>query len=161
MRKTLATIGLTVLALQAWGYYRDVFGPSHLPGRVPIHFDLAGHPNGWGSPSSFIFLPLLSLALFLFLTAIARIPSMFNYPVKVTEANRDRLQSLTIDLLTWIRTEIVCIFALAQWMASHLARQPETATYSLVIFAPLGMLLATVAWYIVAMLREGRMQLAS
>jgi hypothetical protein len=86
---------------------------------------------------------------------------MFNYPVKVTEANRDRLQSLTIDLLTWIRTEIVCIFALAQWMASHLARQPETATYSLVIFAPLGMLLATVAWYIVAMLREGRMQLAS
>ena len=161
MRRTLATIGLTVLALQVWGYCSDVFGPNRLPDRIPIHFDIAGHPNGWGSPSSFIFLPILSLALLLFLTVIARFPSMFNYPVEVTEANRNRMQSLTIDLLTWIRTEIVCTFAMAQWMASHLARHPELATFSFIFLAPVGLILATVAWYIVAMLKAGRMQSAS
>jgi uncharacterized membrane protein len=161
MRKTLATIGLTVLALQVWGYWSDIFGPSHLPDRIPVHFDLAGHPNGWSSPASFIFLPILSLALFLFLTMIARFPSMFNYPVAVTEANRDRLQSLTIDLLAWMRTEIVCTFAMAQWMSSHLARHPEQATFSFIFFAPVGVILATVACFIVAMQKAGRMQTAS
>jgi uncharacterized membrane protein len=161
MRKTLATIGLTVLALQIWGYCSDVFGPNRLPDRIPIHFDIAGHPNGWGSPMSLIFLPILSLALFLLLTAIARLPSMFNYPVGVTEANRDRLQSLTIDLLAWMRTEIICIFAMAQWMSSHLARHPEQATFSFIYLAPVGVIFATVAWYIVAMLQAGRMQIAS
>jgi uncharacterized membrane protein len=161
MRKILATIGLTVLALQGWGYWSDTFGPSHLPDRIPIHFDLAGHPDGWGSPSSLIFLPILSLALFAFLTVIARFPSMFNYPVGVTEANRDRLQSLTIDLLAWMRTELICTFALVQWMSTHLARQPEMAAVSFIFLAPVGVILATVAWYIVAMLRAGRMQSAS
>ncbi|MGO9777204.1 MAG: DUF1648 domain-containing protein [Terracidiphilus sp.] len=149
------------MTIQVWIYCRDSFGPNRLPDRIPIHFDNAGHPNNWGSPTSFIFLPILSLALFLFLTAIARFPSMFNYPVEMTEANRDRLQSLTIDLLAWIRTEIVCTFALAQWMASHLARHPEPATYSVILIAPVCMLLATVAWYIVAMLKAGRVQTAS
>jgi uncharacterized membrane protein len=161
MRKTLATIGLMVLAFQVWVYCGNSFGPNRLPDRIPIHFDIAGHPNGWGSPTSFIFLPILSLVLFLFLTVIARFTSMFNYPVELTEANRDRLQSLTIDLLAWIRTEIVCTFALAQWMGSHLARHPEQATFSFIFLAPVELIFATVAWYIVAMLKAGRMQSAS
>lgn len=155
MRKTLATIGLTTLALQAWGYWQDSFGPNHLPDRIPVHFDAAGNPNGWGSPSSLIFLPVLSLALFLFLTLIARLPSVFNYPVEVTEENRDTLQRLTVDLLAWMRTELVCTFALVQWMVSHLARHPEPVMFSFIFIAPLGMLLATVVWFIVAILRAG------
>jgi uncharacterized membrane protein len=160
MRKTLATIGLTVLAFQVWGYCRDLYGPNRLPDRVPTHFDLAGHPNGWDSPSFLIFLPILSAALYLFFSVIARFSSMFHYPVEVTDANRDRLQSLAIGMIAWIRMEMVCIFATAQWMASHLARHPEPATYSVILFAPLGLLLATVAWTIVGILRAGRVQSA-
>jgi uncharacterized membrane protein len=161
MRKTLTSIGLAVLALQVWGYWCDSFGPNHLPDRIPVHFDAAGHPNGWDSPSSMIFLPILSLTLFLCLTLSARLTSMFKYPVDVTEANRELLQSLTIDLLAWLRMELVCTFGLAQWMTSHLARHPEPVTFSLIVLAPVGMIFATVAWFIVATLRAGRVQSAS
>jgi hypothetical protein len=51
---------------------------------------------------------------------------------------------------------MVCTFAVAQWLTSHLARHPEPATYSAMLFAPLGMLFATVAWYIIAMRKAGR-----
>ena len=156
MRKALATIGLSVLALQFWGYWSDTFGVNHLPDRIPTHFDLNGNPNGWGSPSSLIFLPILSLVLFVFLRVIARFPSNFNFPVEVTEANRERLQALAMDLLAWVRAEVVCVFGLVQWMVSHLARHPEPATYSVIIFAPAGMILATVVWYITAMRRAGQ-----
>jgi len=122
---------------------------------------MAGHPNGWGSPSSFIFLSILSLALFLFLTMIARFPLKINHSVEMTEANRERQQSLAIELLAWMRTEIVCVFGLAQWMASNLARHPERATFSIIFLVPVGMILATIVWYVVAMLRAGRMQTAS
>jgi uncharacterized membrane protein len=161
MRKTLATIGLAVLALQVWGYCRDAYGPNRLPDVIPVHFDAAGHPNGWDSPTSFIILPILSLGLFLLLTVIARFPSIFNYPAELTEANRDRLQSLTIDLLAWMKLELVCIFAATQWMCLHLARHPEPESFSVILIVPIGMLFATIAWYIVALLRAGRMQSAS
>jgi uncharacterized membrane protein len=161
MRKTLATIGLTVLALQVWSYYRDVFGPNHLPDVIPIHFDAAGHPNGWGSPLSLIFLPILSLALILFVTLIARLLPMFNCPVGVMEANRDRVQSLTIEFLAWLRMELVCTFALAQWMTSHLARHPEPATFAFIVLAPVCAIFATVAWFVAAFMGAGRMQSAS
>jgi uncharacterized membrane protein len=156
MRRILEIIGLTVLAFQVWLYCRDIYGSNRLPDRIPTHFDLAGHANGWDSPASFIFLPILSLALFLFFTLIARFSSRFSYPVEMSESNRTWLQSLAIDMIAWMKMEMVCTFAVAQWLTSHLARHPEPATYSAMLFAPLGMLFATVAWYIIAMRKAGR-----
>jgi uncharacterized membrane protein len=142
-------------------YWQDVYGSNRLPDRIPTHFDLAGNPNGWDSPSSFIFLPILSLGLYLLLTVVARFGSRFSYPVEVTETNRARLQSLATAMIQWLKMEIVCTFAVAQWMGSHFARHPEPATYSLILIGPLGMLFFTIAWYIAAMLRAGREQSAS
>ena len=59
-----------------------------LPERVPIHFDLAGHPTTWARTSvlSWFGLPLLAAAMTLFLYGIgqasAHTPELWNIPEK-------------------------------------------------------------------------------
>jgi uncharacterized membrane protein len=160
MRKTLETISLAALALQVWIYCRISYGPDRLPDRIPIHFDLAGNANGWGTPKSLIFFPVVSVALYLLLTVVVQFPSTFNYPIPVTDPNRARLQALAIDLVTWIKMELVCTFALLLWTCIHLALHPDPAIHSAFLFLPVGVVFVTVAWFIVAMLRAGRLQSA-
>ena len=160
MRKGLETISLAGLGLQIWTYCWNMYGPDRLPARVPVHFDLAGNPNRWDSPSSFVFIPIIGAALYLFLTLIARAPLMFNYPVTVTEENRARLQALAIDLIAWIKMELVGTFTLTLWTCFRLARHPALASHVLYLFVPVVVIFATVAWFIVSMMRPVRAQLA-
>ena len=108
MRRSLEAIGLFALAGLLWVTCSALYGPEPLPARVPTHFDLAGHPNGWGSPAALFLLPAIALVLYCGMTLVARYPSVFNYPVRVTPANRPRLEEITISLLTWIKVEMVC-----------------------------------------------------
>jgi uncharacterized membrane protein len=157
MRKTLEAISLAVLAFQIWIFYSAVYGPSRLPDRVPIHFDSAGHVNGWGSPTEFLFLPVVAAAIYLLLTVVARFPASFNYPVEVTDENRPRLEALVIDMLAWLKAELVCLFAGILWIAIQAAHQPARPSAAPII-AHLVVVFATIVYFIVAMFRAARSQ---
>jgi uncharacterized membrane protein len=156
MRKIPEAISLAALVFQVWIVCGALYGASRLPERVPIHFDMAGHPNGWGSPSTFLVLPFVTVAVYLLLTIVARFPASFNYAgVEVTNENRPRLQALTINMLAWTKMEMVCTFLWVQWATIQAARHMVAPSLPALI-APLGVLFITVAWFIVAMLKAGR-----
>lgn len=62
-------------------FLAGVWAYPHLPERVPIHWDLQGRPNGWGSPFWAAFgVPLLNLAVYVLMLISPLIdPKRANY----------------------------------------------------------------------------------
>jgi hypothetical protein len=74
MRKLLEAIGIVALLFLGWITWRALAGPDHLPDRIPTHFDIAGQPNGWGSPDSLWLLPAFGLLIYLTISVVERFP---------------------------------------------------------------------------------------
>jgi uncharacterized membrane protein len=156
MRKNLEATGLAALALLVWITYSALYGSNPLPGRIPTHFDLAGNPNGWGSPTTLLLLPAVAATMYLAMTILVRFPSAFSYPVTVTAENRPRLQKLTISMVAWLKVELVCLFAWIQWSIVAAARHGHSGLSLALIPVSILVILGTVVWFIVALLRAGQ-----
>lgn len=156
MRKLLEMISLTALGLQISITALALFGDQKLPDRIPIHFDNAGNPSGWGSPAMLLLLPLVAVINYLLLTVVTKFPSAFNYPVRVTVANRLRLQGLALDMIAWLKAEIVCLFARMQWVTIEVARHPQRGMPPSMMPVALVVVFATVTFYIAAMFRVAK-----
>jgi len=158
MRKSLEVLSIFALGLLIWITWAALYGPSHLPGRVPTHFDAAGNPNAWGSPMGMILPPVLALGLYLLMSVVARFPAAFNYPVRVTRQNIQRLQSVTLDMIAWLKTELICLFTLLQWALVQAARTGSGSLFPKILPFFIAAIFATIAWHFIAMFRAARSQ---
>jgi hypothetical protein len=155
MRNWLEGIALLVLGLHIAITVRALFGSDQLPERIPIQFDATGHPVGWGSPAMLLLLPAITLIIYLLFTVVTRFPGAFNYPVKVTVFNRVRMQNLALDMMAWLKVEIVGLLTWMQWVTVEIARDPGRYIPGMTP-AALVAVFATVSVYIVMMFRVGR-----
>lgn len=155
MRKALDIVSLIAIAVLAW-VTADVFaGPDRLPARVPTHFSLSGQPDGWGSPLLLLFLPVTACLLYLLMTLVAHYPGSFNYPVRVTRANLGRLQTLALQMIGWLKAEVVWLLACIQVSAVHAARTGHSGGISAWLMpTALGVVFGTILGYVVAMRRS-------
>jgi uncharacterized membrane protein len=156
MRKYLEAISLIALAALVWVTWRALYGPVPLPERIPTHFDAAGNPNGWGPPSTLWLLPVMAAGLYLLITILAHFPNAFKYQVKITEENRARLQALTLQMIAWLKVELVCLFAGIQWFIIDSIRQGEGKLSPAIVPVFLAAVFATVVWHAVAIFRAAR-----
>ena len=158
MRKSLEVFCLAALAWISWITYQAVYGPDHLPARIPTHFDMAGNPNGWGSPAGLLLLPIIALAIYVFMTVIALFPSTFHFSMPVTAENRPRLEALAIRVIALCKVEMLCLFLWIQHAIIEAARSPQqtfAATgYLIPVFVVV--ILGTVGWHVLAMYRAAR-----
>ncbi len=155
MRKWLEGIALLALGLHISITLLALFGSEHLPKRFPIQFDALGRPNGWGSTAMVLILPAITLIIYLLFTVVTRFPGAFNYPVTVTAFNRQRLQQLALDLMAWLKAEIVALLTWMQWVTLQMARNPGRHMPAMTS-AALVVVFATVAFFIVQMYKAGR-----
>ena len=153
MRRTLELAGLIALAILAWITYAALYGPNRLPARVPTHFDAAGNANAWGSPAGMVIMPVIAGGIYLLMTVVARFPSAFNYPVRVTLATLPRLQAIALNMIASIKVELVCLFAVLQWVFVQSARSGEGHLFPRVLPVFLVLIFGTVALHFVALFR--------
>lgn len=156
MRKSLDVLGIIVLLLLCWITWAALYGPHPLPDRVPTHFDGAGNPNAWGSPAGIILLPVLAAGLYLLMSLVARFPSVFHYPVRTTPQNVQRLQSVTLDMIAWLKVENTCLFAVLQWAFIQAARTNNGHLFPMILPFFIVAIFATVGWHFIAMFRAAR-----
>lgn len=153
MRKLLETLALVALLANLALTADALLGPHALPSRIPTHFTVTGEANAWGTPRMLLLLPLISLALYGLMTLLARRPASFNYPAPVTAQNRNRLHRLAVEMLAWLKAEVVTLFSLIQFFAIRTARTAENVLPAWLMPVGLVLVFGTVFWYIRAMRR--------
>lgn len=155
MRKTLAIIALLLL-LCTWGITAyAVFGPNHLPARIPTHFNAAGQPDGWGVPAMLWLMPAVATFIYLLMTLVARYPAAFHFPVRTGPAARGQLETIALEMLSWLRAEVVCLFVWIQYQTIQFARSGQGALSPFFLPCVLVVIFGTILWHISAMRRAG------
>jgi hypothetical protein len=156
MRKTLELIGVVALVVLFWMSWSALYGPTPLPDRVATHFDAAGNPNGWGSPKGLIFFPFLAGVLYLAMSLVTQFPESFHYPVPVTPRTVARLQQVTLDMVAWLKAELVCLFVLLQGVFIQAARTGDGRLFPKILPFFIATIFGTIAWHWIAMFRAAR-----
>jgi uncharacterized membrane protein len=156
MRRVLEFVSLAALAAIFVVTALAFYGPARLPDRIPTHFNVAGQADAWGSPHILLLFPAIAAAIYLLMSWVARHPSAFNYPVRLTPRNYQRLEDLALAMIAWLKAEVVGFFACIQWSAIHAARHPGHGLSLLLMPALLASVFGTIIGYVAAMFRTGR-----
>ncbi len=154
MRKSLEVLSLLGLAVLAWLTADALAGQHRLPSRIPTHFGINGQPDGWGSPWMMLALPIAACVLYALMTLVSFYPSAFNYPVRVTPTNRIRLQELALQMIAWLKAEVIWLFVAVQMAALEAARNGQSELSRWLMPATLGVVFGTIIGYVVAMRRS-------
>ena len=88
---------------------------TSLPDQIPTHFGFDGAPDGWGSKSTLLFIPLITTVIFAALTLLSRFPHIYNYPWKLTGQNAGTQYLYARTFLTAIKTEVIWLFGFVEY----------------------------------------------
>ncbi len=109
----LNRIGL-VLIIGLWIFSFWIFNSA--PNKVPIHFNINGKVDSYGSKYSLLLLPLLVTVIFTGLHYLSRVPYLFNYPFTITESNYEKAYRNATNSLHYLKFFIIVLF----WIIQHL-----------------------------------------
>lgn len=127
---------------------------AKLPKEVATHFDAAGNADGYGSPYSFLFLPIIMLITCGICSLILHFlpPAQWNMPVKVKPERAARVYGDVIWMIVWMEFGFG-VFTLYCTLASYIQKmQSMLAATSIFMVAVFGDLI----WGIVACVRHNR-----
>jgi len=156
MRRNLEIVALAALAVLIFTTARALYGPVRLPQQIPTHFAADGRADAWGPPQSLLALPIFALLLYTLMTVVARFPSAFNFPARVTPANREALEAISINMIAWLKVEVLCLFCWVQHMTIQAARSGQGSISPVFMPLTLGVVFATILWHFVAMRRAAK-----
>jgi uncharacterized membrane protein len=83
---------------------------NELPTRLPSHFNIYGQPDLYRDKSAILIFPFLSLVLYIGLTILNKFPNVFNYPVKITNENAERLYTIGTKTIRILKFVIIATF---------------------------------------------------
>jgi hypothetical protein len=153
MRKLLEIISLMALAMLLWMSLSALYGADHLQDKIPTHFDLAGNPNAWGSSQMLLLLPGVGIFLYLTISLVSFFPGSFNYPVRVSAQNRERLQSIALNMMAFLKAETLCLLALLQYYTLQAARSNRLGLPPFLMLIAIAVVFVTMGSHIAAMRR--------
>jgi uncharacterized membrane protein len=117
-RLNYTLLGIAYVLWAAW--LMQVF-PA-LPETIPVHFNAAGEPDGWGKRGMIWVLPLVSLGTTFMVLVVPRlVPELINYPVKVDDSNRAAQQRLVMRFMAVISWFTMALFIYISWMTVRTA----------------------------------------
>jgi uncharacterized membrane protein len=106
-----------------------------LADRVAIHFDARGVPDGWGSKSTMLILPVTTIVLYTGLTVLNKFPFLFNYPFPITKENASKQYQIAKTLIIWLKACCVGMFAYINYVTIDLATSENGSLSSVFIWA--------------------------
>jgi uncharacterized membrane protein len=92
-----------------------------LPEIIPRHYNFAGEADGYGSKELLWLTPIFALVLYIGLTAINRIPHLFNYLTEITEENAYRQYRAATKLIRALKLVVIAGFTFMHWRTVQIA----------------------------------------
>lgn len=83
-----------------------------MPSVIPIHFDASGKPDGYGSKSTYLILPVIGTVIFFSLQQLAKYPHILNYMTKITVENALKQYSIAVKMLRLINLSVIVILSM-------------------------------------------------
>lgn len=80
-----------------------------LPEKIPVHFDFYGKADHFGSRKFSFFMPAFITVLFGVLTVVLRFENTVNFPVEITEQNKDSQFLIMEIFVRWMITLAILI----------------------------------------------------
>ena len=153
MRKTIEIAGWLIL-LFIWAVTAlAILGPDPLPQKIPTHFDMAGRPDGWGTPGMLWVLPAMATGISLLMRLVARFPAAFNFPMRIPPRARPQLEAIALNMISWLKVEVVGLFAWIQYWTLRMVRQGQGRLSPASVPVLLIAIFATIAWHVLRMRR--------
>lgn len=145
---------LISLVLLIYSYFVTRTTIPTLPQRIPVHFNAAGEPNGWGSPEVFwMLLGAQTLCTVLFITApyLGQLaPGAVHFGRRrlsdFPPAQRPRLLAIMSDMSAYMSIVMNLFFVLMLHEMIRAVREPVPRLHPLF---PLGMLIAALVGVVV------------
>ena len=105
---TLLAAAILIASFTVVGWYWP-----RLPASVPVHFNAAGKIDGYGSKLSLLAFPAIFTVMFVVLSALERVPRIYNYPWRLTPENAARQYRLARTLIVVLKLllTMVCLVA--------------------------------------------------
>lgn len=143
---------LSLLAL-IWAFvpvfFMNKLGESVL---IPIHFNAAGHVDGWGETHFLWINALMSLGFYLLFLLSDRFYKIMNFPVKITPENADDLYRTGVRMMRHVKFLIILLIAYINNSSFALAMGDRFAMDPYFLSAVFALLVVVFISYFVKML---------
>lgn len=84
---------------------------TSMPETIPVHFNAAGQPDGYGSRSTLFLLPVIGTFMYLMMTILEAFPHIYNFPVEITQENAPVQYRMATRLIRILKTVILAVFS--------------------------------------------------
>ncbi len=123
-----------------------------IPNQIPMQTDYSGNVTRWGDKSSIIVLPLILLALFVFMTFIEKKPKLWKKRIafKKVDYSNPVLAGITRNMMTHLKFMLVLLFSTITIFATFAASVPVW-----LVFTFIGLIVVSIIFYTVKMMRNG------
>ena len=115
-------VGLTLYLIFSWG---------SLPDKIPAHYDFAGNIDRWGKKGEILIVPIMSWVLYLMITGLEQIPSLWNTGVQVTVENQWRVYRTLKYMIKSLKLIMVADFT--YMTMNSLTGEPLPGWFTLII----------------------------
>ena len=105
----IGTIGVIFLIAYTLYYL------GKLPQTIPVHFNIRGEADGFGSKYTIILFPIIATFLHTIFFFIKKLPHTYNYPVKITQKNAEYQYKLAMNLIHLVRISVIGLFGFIEW----------------------------------------------
>lgn len=120
MRKQFEIISLIILTLH-FVYTLVVF--SSLPDTIPVHFNVAGEVDAFGSKVSIWAIWFASLGLFVMLSLFVYLPMQFwNLPEAVKQDSTGQGKAIALELISSLKVFTALLFFILTWLVVRSAK---------------------------------------
>jgi hypothetical protein len=144
---------LSLLSLVACFYPLFFYNDISSEVLIPIHYNIYGEADNWGSRHSLLVLPLVSIGIYFLLSVLERHPSKMNYPFKVN-LNNPEICRLSVRMLRHLKLFTMLIFtyiSLSSYFIAIGKKFEGVNKYVMIIF--LSALFITMIFYYLKMMR--------
>lgn len=125
-----------------------------LPERIPIHFNLAGQPDGYGSKSTLMLLPAIGAIIYIGMTILEAFPHTYNFPVEITPENAESQYRMGTRLIRILKTVIVILFSFISYKTIQTGMGNSSGLGKAFLPVFLGMTFGVVIIYVVRSLNS-------
>jgi phosphoglycerol transferase MdoB-like AlkP superfamily enzyme len=142
MQKLLEVVSVLALLVAGIVTLTALYGSNAVQAVEPMTNPFSNHERDWGTRARLIEIPAVMLIVYVFGLLLTRYSHLLNFPVQVTAENYANLQILAKSMISWLKVEVLILFAWLQIIQIQIARETRSGipirafqAFTVVVFA--------------------------